>query len=109
MKMLLLGTLVAILLLGACTNGADVPPPTFSSQTQATYDAYLSSRFGDPVAFIVSEDGKYSRMIVCPKHADRCVEVSSGGATISKTINLCEQDADTPCHVYARGKRVVWK
>jgi hypothetical protein len=108
MKTLLLGMSVAALFLSACAKGPDVPPPKFSSQIEARYNAYLSGRFGDPVAFAVSEDGKDSYMLICPSHADRCIDVSSGGGTISKIINNCEQNADTPCHVYARGKRVVW-
>jgi hypothetical protein len=109
MKMLQLGTSVAALLLGACAMGPEVPPPTLSSHIQARYDAYLSGRFGDPVAFIVSEDGMHSYALVCPSHADRCIDVSSGGATIAKGKTSCEQSANTPCHVYARGKHVVWK
>jgi hypothetical protein len=107
MKTLLLGTSVAALFLSACAKGPDMPPPKFSSQTQAAYDLYLSGKLGPPTVFIVSEDGDSFYWSYCPIHADGCRPGSQAGATLSKLIDLCEQDGDTPCHVYARGKRVV--
>jgi hypothetical protein len=64
-----------------------------TNYTQAKYEAYLNAVHGDPIAFIVSEDGIISYTMVCPKHADRCIDVSSGGATIAKGIDWCEQHA----------------
>lgn len=97
------------LVLGGCAEGPDVPPPTFSHATQNEYRDYLSGRLGPPMVFIVSEDGLRSYWMYCPQYADRCIDASQSGGTIAKGIAWCEKNANTPCHVYARGNRVVWK
>ena len=108
MRQALLASCILALLLSACDKGPDVPPPTFTQTTETAFERYLSRRSGDPVAFIVSEDGEYSYSLICPIWADRCVEVSQAGGTAVKGLKDCEQRAKTPCHVYARGIRVVW-
>lgn len=107
MRQVIMASCVSLLLLGAC-GGPDVPPPTFSQSTQIAYDEYLSAKKGDPGVFIVSEDGEISYRTYCPLMADFCTDVGAGGGTISDGIKWCEEKADTPCHVYARGRRVVW-
>ena len=99
---------ILALLLSACVEGPDAPPPIFSRTTEKAYQDYLAGRGRNPAAFIVSEDGVYSFTLVCPIHADHCLEANQGGGTIAKGTAWCEQRANTRCHVYARGKRVVW-
>lgn len=108
MRQVLLTSCVSTLLLGACAQGPDVPPPTFSVEVQRQFDFYLSGKLGPPMAFIVSEDGEHYHWIYCPQYADHCLDASQSGGTVAKGIKQCEQEADTPCHLYARGKRVVW-
>lgn len=109
MRSLLLALCIA-LPLTACldTTGAQGPPPKFSPGVQAHFEQYM--RELNPSLFVVSEDGQTAFYTYCPAHADRCIDVSSSGATKSSALRDCETNSGgIPCHVYAVGRRIVWK
>lgn len=104
MKTLLLALGIA-LSLSACETGPEGPPPTLSPEVQAYFERYM--RELSPSLFVVSTDGQHATYTYCPGQADHCYGL--GGATKSKTLRECKQDSGVPCHVYAVGRRIVWK
>ena len=105
MRTLLL-TICIALSLSACETGAEGPPPTFSPGVQAHFEHYMEEL--NPGVFVVSTDGQTAHYSLCPAIADHCFEVGKGSR--SQILNSCETNSGgVPCHVYAVGRRIVWK
>lgn len=100
--------LSVVLPISACQGtGVQGPPPTFSPSVQAHFEQYLAEI--NPGLFVVSTDGQAAFYTYCPEWADRCLDVSSGGATKSGALRDCEKNSGgVPCEVYAVEGRVVW-
>jgi hypothetical protein len=105
MRTLLLALCTA-LSLSACETGAEGPPPTLSPRVQAYFEQYMGE--SNPLMFVVSTDGRAAQYRYCPVGFDRCYPVS--GAPKSELFRECEKKSGgVPCHVYAVGRRIVWK
>ena len=105
MRTLLLALGIA-LSLSACETTAEGPPPTFSPYVQAHFEQYM--RQMHPGVFVVSTDGQSLFYSTCPAFADHCFAVGAGSKT--DVLNRCEMNSGgVPCHVYAVGRRIVWK
>jgi hypothetical protein len=105
MRTLLLALCIA-LSLSACETDAEGPPPTFSPAVQASFEQYMGTL--NPALFAVSTDGRAAWWSYCPAHADGCLETGPGSK--ADVLNRCEKESGgVPCHVYAVGRRIVWK
>ena len=105
MRTLLLALGIA-LSLSACETTAEGPPPTLSPRVQAHFEQYMGEM--NPSVFVVSTDGQAAQYSLCPATADHCFDVGPGSK--SDVLNRCEaRSGGVPCHVYAVGRRVVWK